>query len=129
MSIVRPLSKNMMAGKLGKKMGSISGKKLGLCLTAGSLFTLGFVRGCQEYYYWEIKNKNTSIEIKDYLTWSIFGLINGSLYVNPAMSVFALSYEYDRTQMRNGGNFDEKKYYTNPYLGLFNNEKVYSKNN
>lgn len=97
-------------------------KNLVIYTGVGSLFTLGFIRGCQEFYYWEIKEKNVSADIKHYLCLPVFGLMVGSMYVNPTMSVFAIKYEYDRIKIQKNEIIDEKMYYNNPYFGLFNNK-------
>ena len=122
-NIFRPFTKYIVSNAIVKKISAIPAPKLGLYAGVGSLSLLGFVRGCQEYFYFEIKGKNTSIEIKDYLCWSVYGLINASIYVNPAISIFAISYEYERAKMLMSDKFDEKTYYTNPYSGLFTDSK------
>jgi hypothetical protein len=125
-NIFRPLAKIMVDNPIIKKVSMMPNPKLGLYVGLGCFSTLGFIRGCQEYFYFEIKDKKTSIEVKDYLCWSVYGLINASLYVNPSMSIFALVHEFHRAEMLMNNTFNEKKYYTNPFFGLLNDQKLSS---
>jgi len=125
-TIIRPFTKYIVGNAIVKKISAVPTKKLGLYAGMGSLSLLGFFRGCQEYFYFEMKKKNNSLEIKDYLCCSVYGLINASLYVNPSIFIFAISYEYERAKMLMNDKYDEKTYYTNPYFGLFNNQKYFS---
>lgn len=125
-TIIRPFTKYILQNPIVKKISIIPAKKLGLYAGIGSLSSLGLFRGYQEYFYFEIKGKKTSIEIKDYLCWSVYALINASLYVNPTISIFAISYEYERAKMLMSNKYDEKTYYTNPYFGLFTDSKFFS---
>jgi len=123
-TIIRPFTKYIVINAIVKKISIVPAKKLGLYSGIGSLSLLGFYRGCQEYLYFEMKEKNKNIlEIKDYFCCSVFGLINVSLYLNPAIFIFAIDYEYERAKMLMN---DKITYYPNPYFGLFNNSKICS---
>ena len=65
-----------------------------LYIGVGSFFSLGFYRGCQQYHT-KIMKKNNTYDIENSALLVTVGIMNGSLYVNPALCGFAL---YDEIQ-------------------------------
>jgi hypothetical protein len=88
--------------------------------TGITMFSLGYYRGCQLYYHFEIKDKNANFGLKEFGLCNILGIINGSIYVNPSFVGFALCDEYQKYKIRTDKDFDEKfdenKYFTNKYF-------------
>lgn len=84
--------------------------------TGFALFSLGYYRGFQRYYYNEIKRKNVNYDLKQFVVCNIFGIINGSIYINPALTGFALVDEYNKYKQRKDKNFDEQKYFSSSYF-------------
>lgn len=123
-NFIRSLTNYIVDNTMVKKISMIPTQKLVIYTGVGSLSMLGFYRGCQEYFYRKFKYTNGTITSSDYLCWPIFGLISASLYVNPAISGFAFYYEYERIKMLLSDDFDEKAYYINPYLSVYNDEKI-----
>ncbi len=88
-------------------------------ITTGiTIFSLGYYRGCQQYYHFEIKNKNANFGLKEFALCNILGIINGSIYVNPSLAGFILYDEYLKYKMRGKEDFDEDKYFSNKYFQL-----------
>lgn len=93
--------------------------KKGIYTLGVSMFSLGYYRGCQQYYYNEIKQKNITPGIKEFMMTNIMGIMNGSIYVNPSLTSFAVYEEYIKHKIRNNEKFDEKLYYKNTYLEIY----------
>lgn len=84
--------------------------------TGITFFSLGYYRGCQQYYFFEIKNKNANFGLKEFALCNILGIINGSIYLNPSFTGFILYDEYQKYKMREKEDFDEDKYFSNKYF-------------
>lgn len=88
-------------------------------ITTGiTIFTLGYYRGCRQYYHFEIKNKNANFGLKEFALCNILGIINGSIYVNPSLTGFILHDEYLKYKMIGKKDFDENKYFSNEYFQI-----------
>ena len=95
--------------------------KKSIITTGLTIFSLGYYRGCQQYYHFEIKNKNVNFGLKEFTLCNILGIINGSIYVNPSLTGFALYDEYQKYKMRGEKDFDENKYLANSYFNFIKN--------
>ena len=83
---------------------------------ASAMFALGFYRGCEQYQY---KNQKSTLNVDDFVHMTCFGVLNASIYVNPVLSVFALSDEYHKIKMLMSEEFDEHKYYSSSFFNEF----------
>jgi hypothetical protein len=110
MSTIQPFTNRMLKSRFGQKIFSTQITKIGLCIGVGigTMSTLGFYRGCREYWVREIKNKKTPIDLTNYLCCSVFGLIGLSIYINPSLSAFAVYHEYLLAKMFINGEHDER---------------------
>lgn len=81
----------------------------------GTMFSLGFFRGCEQYNYRHIKCKNKSATLEDYMISTVFGVINGSLYINPTLACFALYDEYYKMKLSLSKKYDDTLYYSNSF--------------
>jgi len=77
-----------------KQLSLLPPVKLALYGGMSTMFTLGFYRGCKEYYTLEMENSKTKAKLSDFACCSIFGLIGASTYINPAFTCFAIRHEY-----------------------------------
>lgn len=104
-----PNSKKTSGGKFFSNMMYILG---------GGIGTLGVVRGGQEYHY-NIRDQSCNYSPIDYLNCLIYGLIFGSIYLNPATTCVGILKEFERAKMlKEKIPYDQNKYYSNQYIGL-----------
>ena len=80
----------------------------------GVLFSIGYYRGIQQYKYNYITNKQ-NLSFNDYFCLTTFGLINASLYINPALTGFAIYDEYQKLNMIISNTYEEKLYYSSSF--------------
>jgi hypothetical protein len=89
-------------------------------LSGGLLSSLGFYRGYEQYNFYHVKRINKKPDFENYMCSVVFGVINASLYINPALCGFAIYEEYKKIKMFIANEYDEKEYYNNLF---FNNTK------
>jgi hypothetical protein len=83
---------------------------------AFAIYSLGHYRGCQQYYHFEIKEKKIDFGLKEFVLCNTWGIIHGSIYINPSFLGFVLYDEFKKYKMRNDKDFDENKYLSNSYF-------------
>jgi hypothetical protein len=118
---IRKIGSQTYVTPLFKRITSESPAKLAFIGSGLTLSSLGFYRGCNEYYIAEIKNGKSEFNFANVFCCSMFGIIGASTYINPVFAGFAIRHEYLNAKSWFSGTADPTS--NNGFLFLGNTRK------